>query len=74
MDADAVVASVAAYQLRHVTVTGGEPLAQPAVASAARAEPAAAVFRKLRRDRVSGDGTSGDRSSDLDIGGSPESY
>lgn len=30
MDADAVVASVAAYQLRHVTVTGGEPLAQPA--------------------------------------------
>jgi 7-carboxy-7-deazaguanine synthase len=30
MEADAVVARVAAYQLRYVTVTGGEPLAQPA--------------------------------------------
>ncbi len=30
MQADAVVAGVAAYQVRHVTVTGGEPLAQPA--------------------------------------------
>jgi len=30
MEAGAVVARVAAYQVRHVTVTGGEPLAQPA--------------------------------------------
>ncbi len=30
MQVDAIVASVAAYQVRHVTVTGGEPLAQPA--------------------------------------------
>jgi 7-carboxy-7-deazaguanine synthase len=30
MEANAVVARVAAYQVRHVTVTGGEPLAQPA--------------------------------------------
>ena len=30
MEANTVVASVAAYQVRHVTVTGGEPLAQPA--------------------------------------------
>jgi 7-carboxy-7-deazaguanine synthase len=30
MEASEVVAAVAAYQLRHVTVTGGEPLAQPA--------------------------------------------
>ena len=33
MDANAVVARVAAYQVRHVTVTGGEPLAQPACLS-----------------------------------------
>lgn len=30
MEANAVVARVAAYQVSHVTVTGGEPLAQPA--------------------------------------------
>jgi 7-carboxy-7-deazaguanine synthase len=30
MEASEVVARVTAYQLRHVTVTGGEPLAQPA--------------------------------------------
>jgi len=30
MDINSVVASVAGYQVRHVTVTGGEPLAQPA--------------------------------------------
>jgi len=30
MDINSVVASVASYQVRHVTVTGGEPLAQPA--------------------------------------------
>jgi 7-carboxy-7-deazaguanine synthase len=30
METGAVVARVAAYQVRHVTVTGGEPLAQPA--------------------------------------------
>jgi len=30
MEANAVVARVASYQVRHVTVTGGEPLAQPA--------------------------------------------
>lgn len=30
MAASAVVAKVAEYQVRHVTVTGGEPLAQPA--------------------------------------------
>jgi len=30
MEASEVVAAVAAYQLRRVTVTGGEPLAQPA--------------------------------------------
>ena len=30
MAASAVVARVAEYQVRHVTVTGGEPLAQPA--------------------------------------------
>jgi 7-carboxy-7-deazaguanine synthase len=33
MEANAVVARVAAYQVRHVTVTGGEPLAQPACLS-----------------------------------------
>ncbi|WP_455235157.1 7-carboxy-7-deazaguanine synthase QueE [Thiogranum longum] len=30
MDVNAVVAAVAGHQIRHVTVTGGEPLAQPA--------------------------------------------
>jgi len=30
MEANAVVARVASYQVRYVTVTGGEPLAQPA--------------------------------------------
>lgn len=30
LEANAVVARVAAYQVSHVTVTGGEPLAQPA--------------------------------------------
>jgi len=30
MESNAVVARVAAYQVSHVTVTGGEPLAQPA--------------------------------------------
>jgi len=30
MEINSVVASVASYQVRHVTVTGGEPLAQPA--------------------------------------------
>ena len=29
MDLDAIAARVASYQTRHVTVTGGEPLAQP---------------------------------------------
>ena len=29
MDLDAIAARVASYQIRHVTVTGGEPLAQP---------------------------------------------
>jgi 7-carboxy-7-deazaguanine synthase len=33
MEANAVVARVASYQVRHVTVTGGEPLAQPACLS-----------------------------------------
>jgi len=33
MEANAVVSRVAAYQVRHVTVTGGEPLAQPACLS-----------------------------------------
>ncbi len=30
MDLNEILAKTAAYQVRHVTVTGGEPLAQPA--------------------------------------------
>ena len=33
MDLDAIVARVTSFQTRHVTVTGGEPLAQPACLS-----------------------------------------